>query len=53
MTTVADGGDVRPAEPDEDAPDQVTAAWVNARHGLARMKLTALPGALAWRVDEK
>jgi hypothetical protein len=53
ITTVPDSGDVRPAEPGDDAPDEVTAAWVSARHGQGPARLTPLPRALAWRGDEK
>jgi hypothetical protein len=35
----------------EAAADEVTAAWVAARGGLARAALTPMPGALAWRID--
>jgi hypothetical protein len=51
LALVASPGDVRPAGPTDDAPDEVTTRWVSARHGQA-VTLTALPHALTWRVDE-
>jgi hypothetical protein len=32
--------------------DEVTTAWVAARHGQAHIQLTPLPHAAVWRVDE-
>ena len=52
VTTVADSGDVRPAEPGETAPDEVTAAWVNARLHRPAAALAAMPRVLAWRIGE-
>jgi hypothetical protein len=53
LATVATPADVRPARPAEAGPDEVTAAWVNAQHGLAHAPLTPLPGAAVWRVDDR
>jgi hypothetical protein len=44
---------VRPADPAEAALDEVTTAWVAARHGLAHITLTRLAHASVWRVDEE
>jgi hypothetical protein len=52
LATVAAPGDVRPADPGATV-DEVTAAWVASVAGLSRLSLTPLPGALAWRVDER
>lgn len=52
LTTVAELADVRPAGPGEDAPSEVTAAWVSARLAGHPATLTPLPRALAWRLDE-
>ena len=52
ITTVAGPADVRPADAADTAPDDVTRAWVGARHGPARVTLTPLPHAAVWRVDE-
>jgi len=51
LCTVASPGDVRPA-PGESTMDEVTTAWVAARHGVAHIQLTPLPGASCWCVDE-
>jgi hypothetical protein len=51
LATVADPADVRPAGGADEAPDEVTTAWVRARNGDAP-ELTALPRALCWRVDD-
>lgn len=51
LCTVCQPGDVRPAAPGEATPDDVAAAWLRARNGGAHT-LTALPGAICWRVDE-
>jgi hypothetical protein len=51
LCTVAASGDVRPAAPGATV-DEVTTRWVAARHGLAHIQLTPLPGASCWRVDE-
>jgi hypothetical protein len=51
LCTVAAPGDVRPASPGATV-DEVTTQWVAARHGLAHIQLTPLPGASCWRVDE-
>ena len=51
LCTVAASDDVRPASPLATV-DEVTTQWVAARHGLARILLTPLPGASCWRVDE-
>jgi hypothetical protein len=52
LATVAAPRDVLPARPGQAVLDEVTAAWVATRHGLARVVLMPLRGALAWRVDE-
>jgi hypothetical protein len=51
LCPVAAPGDVRPARPLA-AVDEVTTAWVAARHGVADIQFTPLPGASCWRVDE-
>ena len=51
LCTVASPGDVLPA-PGETAVDEVTTAWVAARHGVAQVQLTPLPHAAVWRIDE-
>ena len=51
LCTVAAPGDVRPAAPAATV-DEVTTQWVAARHGLAHIQFTALPGVSCWRVDE-
>jgi hypothetical protein len=48
---VAASGDVHPAAPDA-AVDEMTTAWVVARHGLAHIQLVSLAGASCWRGDE-
>jgi len=50
LCTVASPGDVRPAGPADEAPDEVCARWVAARHGRP-VALRALPRARVWRVD--
>jgi hypothetical protein len=52
LATVASPRDVQPARSGDAGLDELTAAYLAARHGLARAALTPLPGALAWRVDE-
>jgi hypothetical protein len=52
LCTVAEPADVRPAGPADTAPDDLTRAWVSARHGQPGVTLTALPRARAWRIDE-
>jgi hypothetical protein len=48
LATVTSPADVRPAGANETAqPDDLTMSWACGRRG----RLTALPGALAWRVD--
>lgn len=51
LCTVASPGDVRPAALDATV-DEVTTAWVAARHGVAYIHLTPVPQAAVWRVNE-
>ena len=51
LCTVAAPGDIRPASPAASV-DEVTTAWVGARHGVAHIQFTPLPGAAVWRADE-
>ena len=51
LCLVADPSDVRPASPLATV-DDVTTQWVADRHGLAYIRLTPLPHAAVWRVDE-
>jgi hypothetical protein len=51
LASVGGPADVRPASPSENAPDEVTAAWVRARLGQPAAMLVVMPRALAWRVD--
>jgi hypothetical protein len=46
LATVCPEG-VRPADPGQDVPDQVTAAWA-----APAAELVPMPGARAWRIDE-
>jgi hypothetical protein len=50
IATITGPGDVRPAGPADSAPDEVTRAWVAARHGQP-VTLTPLPLAVMWRVN--
>ena len=50
LAVVAAPGDVRPASPADEAPDELAQRWVAARHGRP-VKLSPLPHARVWRVD--
>jgi len=51
LCVVASPADVRPAAPADEAPDEVTARWVTARHG--HPIVLAPVRASVWRVDRR